>query len=190
MTDYDVHYIDINKSRKNCLYYSKHDYPLFTVMDQPEPYDPLIGYKRPGIYFIESPHSYFPLRGNGWYSHCMVEYCIEIGKIEESAVKHVVYSSLKVPRDYFNGFINFMYDQVDEHGKLAVNTMIGCFKPKARDNWKTVCITTDSNVAMHHYLDKNGCYIDTRDIAETSYHQVYERYVTERQETEAPIFTT
>ena len=35
MKDYDVHYIDIN-SRKNCLYYSKHDYPIFTVMDQPD----------------------------------------------------------------------------------------------------------------------------------------------------------
>ena len=78
-------------------------------MDQPEPYDPLIGYKRPGIYFCES-HDYFPMRGNGWYSHCMVEYCIEQRLITESAVKHVVYSSLKVPKDYFNGFIQFMYD--------------------------------------------------------------------------------
>ena len=186
-TDYKVHYLDINKSRKNCLYYSKHDYPLFTVMDQPEPYQPSLGYKRPGIYFCES-NDYFPMRGNGWYSHCMVEYCIEQGLITETAIKNVVYSSLKVPRDYFNGFIDFMYGKVDDHGKLAVNTMIGCFKPKARDNWKTLCITTDRNMAMQHYLEAKGCYIDCREIGEQTYHQVYESFSTERQETEAPIY--
>ena len=30
--------IDINKSRKNAMYYSKFDYPLFTVMDQVQPF--------------------------------------------------------------------------------------------------------------------------------------------------------
>ena len=31
-------HIDINKCRKNILYYSKYDYPVFTVMDKPEVY--------------------------------------------------------------------------------------------------------------------------------------------------------
>jgi hypothetical protein len=66
--------------------------------------------------------------------------------------------------------------------------MIGSLKPKARDNWKTLCITTDPNVAMYHFLKKDGCYIDSREIGETMYHQVYERFETERQETEAPIY--
>ena len=48
MKDYQVHYMDINKSRKNNIYFSKHDYPLFTVMDQPRENNPEIGYKRPG----------------------------------------------------------------------------------------------------------------------------------------------
>ena len=31
--------LDINKCRKNALYYSKYDYPLFTVMDEPKLYE-------------------------------------------------------------------------------------------------------------------------------------------------------
>ena len=41
---------------------------------------------------------------------------------------------------------------------------------------------------MYHFMKKKGCYIDTRDIGENTYHQVYERFETERQETEAPIY--
>jgi hypothetical protein len=52
--------IDINKCRKNELYYSKYDFPSFTVMDKVEPYDkhkPLTT----GKYIVESKQ-YFPMR--------------------------------------------------------------------------------------------------------------------------------
>jgi len=182
-----IHHIDINGSRKNCLLYSQHEYPLFTVMDQPAVYREGMGYKRPGIYYVET-RQYMPMRGNGWYSHAMIQYCMQQGLIEEHMIKNVMLSSLTVARDHFNDFIEFLYSSVDEHGKLAPNTMIGSLKPKARDNWKTLCITTDPDVAMYHFLKKDGCYIDSRDIGETAYHQVYERFETERQETEAPIY--
>ena len=181
-----VHHIDINGSRKNCLLYSQHEYPVFTVMDQPAVYRQGKGYWRPGIYYVET-RQYMPMRGNGWYSHAMIQYCMQQGLIEEHMIKNVLVSSLKLDRDHFNDFIEFLYSNVDEHGKLAPNTMIGSLKPKARDNWKTICFTTDPDVAMYHFLKKDGCYIDSRDIGETVYHKVYERFETERQETEAPI---
>ena len=31
-----IYHFDINKCRKNCLLYSKYEFPVFTVMDQPE----------------------------------------------------------------------------------------------------------------------------------------------------------
>ena len=67
--------IDINKCRKNILYYSNYDYLSYTVMDKITPYDqnkPL----QTGCYYVES-EQYFPLRGNGWYSLPMIEYCLE-----------------------------------------------------------------------------------------------------------------
>ena len=51
-----------------------------------------------------------------------------------------------------------------------------------------LCITTDRNMAMQHYLEANGCYIDSLDVGDQTYHQVYESFSTERQETEAPIY--
>jgi hypothetical protein len=34
MKNNTIYGLDINKCYKNCLYYSKYDYPLFTVMDE------------------------------------------------------------------------------------------------------------------------------------------------------------
>jgi hypothetical protein len=66
--------IDINKCRKNCMYYNKYNYPLFTVMDKVEAYDG--DHSRCGLYYVECA-VYFPLRGNGWYSQPMIEYCLK-----------------------------------------------------------------------------------------------------------------
>ena len=41
--------LDINKCRKNALYYSKYDYPLFTVMDEPKLYE---GVKKTGLFYV------------------------------------------------------------------------------------------------------------------------------------------
>ena len=55
--------IDMNKSRKNPMYYSQFNYPLFTVMDQVKPFTESVNCKKPGLYFTES-ENYFPIRGN------------------------------------------------------------------------------------------------------------------------------
>ena len=66
--------------------------------------------------------------------------------------------------------------------------MIGCFKPKIRENWKSLLITTNPNSAYAHFLEKNGCFIDSRLIGDQTYYQVYNRFFTNREETEAPIY--
>ncbi len=43
--------IDINKCRRNILFYEKYDFPIFTVMDSVEKY---IGQSGAGLYYIES----------------------------------------------------------------------------------------------------------------------------------------
>ena len=68
--------IDMVKSRKNAMYYNKYDYCLFTVMDSPVKFYNNMSHTKPGLYFIET-ELYFPIRGNGWYSHVMVDYLIK-----------------------------------------------------------------------------------------------------------------
>ena len=69
-----IYSIDINKCCKNILYYGQFDYCVFTVFDKIDEFKGTI--IRPGLYYIESDN-YMPLRGNGWYYHNMVCYCIE-----------------------------------------------------------------------------------------------------------------
>ena len=159
---------DVNRCRKNCLYNSKFDFPLFTVMDEPVRYNG--DHSKPGLYYIECSQ-YFPLRGNGWHSQPMVDYCLKQELIKEHDIKNAIYSGLKIPQDYFKPFIDHMYDSMGDFGKLTINSMVGCFKPKERENWKTLCITTDPNEAFHHYLDTKGCYIDHRPIGGKGYNQ-------------------
>ncbi len=86
------------------MYYSLFEYPLFTVMDEPEFYN---GIKQAGIYFVHATN-YLPMRGNGWYSLPMIMYCLENKLIIESDIKHVIYSSLTIPKNYYNKFIDYL----------------------------------------------------------------------------------
>ena len=181
--------LDLNKSRKNSMYYSKFEYPVFIVMDQVRVYKTKYGYNTPGLYFVKSSN-YFPLRGNGWYSQAMITYCISINVITEEDIKYVVYSAPEIaaPKDYFNDLFDFFYNFNDGYEKLAGNTLIGGLKPKPRENLKTVCINTDRNVEFYHHLRVKGDFIDNKVINGITYYQVYEKFTSESLETETPIY--
>ena len=180
-----VFHYDINKCRKNCLRYSRYDFPLFTVMDQPKPYT---GARlKPGLYYVET-ESYFPMRGNGWYSQPMIEFCLAQEYITKHQIKFVIESSLTIPANYFNEFIDYCYRELGDFAKLSINSMIGCFKPKERENWRTLLITKDPNECFYHYLHHNGCFIESREIGNDLFYQVYDRYFSSKDETEAPIY--
>ena len=77
--------IDINKCRKNILYYSIDDYCVFTVFNKVKKYkirDELLK----GLYYVESDN-YLPLRGNGFYYHNMVKYCLDNKIITHDNIK-------------------------------------------------------------------------------------------------------
>jgi hypothetical protein len=50
---------------------------------------PYTGKKLTGLYFVITD-SYVPLRGNGWYSLPMIEYCLENKIIEESEIRYAL----------------------------------------------------------------------------------------------------
>ena len=89
---------------KIVLYYSQYEYPVFTVMDEPSLFNNDIS--KPGLYYLETD-KYFPLRGNGWYSQAMVNYCISEKIIELENIKYVIYSSLSIPGDIIINSLNF-----------------------------------------------------------------------------------
>ena len=83
---------------------------------------------KPGLYYVESDN-YIPLRGNGWYYHNMIWYCLENNIIKLDDIKFVIKSSLSLPRNYYNKFIDYCYKNIKDYSKLAINSMIGNFKP-------------------------------------------------------------
>ncbi len=78
-----------------------------------------------------------PLRGNGWYYHKMIFYCLDNDIIELDNIKYVIKSSLSLPKRYYNKSIDYRYKNIENYSKLAVNSMIGNFKPNLnkRETW-------------------------------------------------------
>jgi hypothetical protein len=155
-------------------------------MDEPVRYQSSMK-KQAGLYYVETKCS-FPLRGNGWYSQPLIEYCLKEKLIVESNIGYVLIASIQVSEKYFNEFIDFCYTNLGDFAKLAINSMIGCFKPKVREHWKSLAITTDFNQAYNLLIDRKGCFLDRRTIGEKDYYQAYEAFNTKREETEAPIY--
>ena len=189
---YKMYKLDINKCRRNCLYYSKYEYPVFNVMDEVETYK---GIKQPGLYFVESLN-YIPLRGSGWYSQPMIEYCLEHCIIKESDIKYVIYSTSTLKKDYFNTFIDKLIETLspfdtkdNKFSKLAINSIIGTFKPNEdRTNYKSMFMTTSPDNAFHHYLSFSNSVIDSLEIGDNTYYHVFKTSQNSNEETETPIY--
>jgi Zn finger protein HypA/HybF involved in hydrogenase expression len=179
--------IDNNKCRKNIVYYSKYDYAVFTVMDDVEAYT---GQTEAGIYYVETDN-YLPLRGNGWYYYPMVDYCLTNNIIKEENIKYTVQASVPIPANYFNEFIDYCYDNLDDDiKKLSVNSFIGALKPNANKNrsYKTICIQRNRFNAYELYVKNEGCFIESFEINNERFYHVYKNIESERIESEAPIY--
>ena len=66
--------------------------------------------------------------------------------------------------------------------------MIGNFKPKPRESWKSQCIVTKPDEAYNEFLRHKGAFIDCREIDDKCYYQVYRTSMTTKEETEAVIY--
>jgi hypothetical protein len=111
--------------------------------------------KNCGWYYIETKE-YFPLHGNGWYSYPLMKFCLDENIIKYDNIKFVLEPSLELNHDYFNSFVDECYnnktlDKTNEKlyeiynementldivdpKKLAINSMIGGFKPSMNKN--------------------------------------------------------
>jgi hypothetical protein len=150
--------IDINKCRRNILLNHKHDYCVFNVMDEPEEYKKTKIIE--GLYYIETD-SYFPLRGNGWYYHSLVQYCLDNKIITKNNIKYVIYSSSTVKHDYYNGFINYCnqhilnYDQIQEYYNTRTDENIN-FEGSPQED-ETCIDVNDEEGYEKIYVVKNKC---------------------------------
>ena len=155
--------LDINKCRKNIVTYSKYNYCVFSVLDNVKPFD--IDNEETkkiptGYYYVESDRL-FPLKGNGWYSNPMIKYCLKKGIITREQIKYVIIPSITLPADYYNKFINHVYEKEglqETDKKIAINSFIGALGSKMHKE-VTSNLTSSLNEASYCYFKNNGCFI-------------------------------
>lgn len=208
--NYKLYSFDINKCRKNLMYYNKINYPVFTVMDDIKPFDKNI-FKKCGLFYVETTN-YNPFHGNGFYHYPLIKYALEINIITYDDIKFIIESSLELKHNYYNSFIDETYNnkyldkkneeihniynnmeislEMTDPKKLAINSLIGGFKPNLDKNkkWKSICITSLSTEAYEYFLKDNACYINTIKSGDKVYYHVYKEYITTNIESEQPIY--
>lgn len=87
-------YYDIKKCRRNCEYYLKDNFSVFSCLDNIQPFVDTMKIVN-GLYYIES-QVYLPIRCNGFYSHIMVKFLLSEKLITTKNIKYVIPSSLKI----------------------------------------------------------------------------------------------
>lgn len=175
---------DMIKCRKNIMYYYELFWCVFTVMDDIESFD---GVVKTGFYFVESQNT-FPLRGNGWYSEHMVNYCLQKCIIKMEDVKLQLIPSLTLPPDYFKAFIDEVYSKFGDMSKVGINALIGCFYRQVSTQVK----------ARYCKSKKDACYLFNNDhtynatiatyLKECDLYQILHETQVDYEETEAPIY--
>ena len=128
--------------QKKILRYSTFDFPVYTVMDQVKPFNQNKDIKC-GLYYIETTNNYMPLRGNGFYSQPMINYCLENNIISKTDIKYELIPSLTLSKDFFNEYINTIYKHISDDNELnkvikqVVNSLVGSFNNNKVLNSKT-----------------------------------------------------
>lgn len=162
-----VQKIDMQKCRRNILYYSKFEFPVYNVMDEMDLYD---GSEiRCGMYYIETSNI-FPFRGSGWYFECIVKYGLENGIISLENIKFQFLPSETLPRDHFQKTIDVLLDKFKtskDLQKKAVNAYIGLMG--SLESVSTSCKFTTSYHDAAKFVAGSKCkYISNNKINETT----------------------
>jgi hypothetical protein len=115
---------DYNKHYTSCLMGKdvKFGWPIYNVFDEVKKFD---GNLETGYYFVETDN-FFPFKGNGWYDADLVNYGCSQDIIQLDNIIHQYKSSKELQPQYFEKFINFVYDNF-QNPKGAMNKFNGLF---------------------------------------------------------------
>jgi DNA replication protein DnaC len=117
---------DMRKCRKNISYYSKYEFPVYSVMDIPVPFT---GNLKCGMFYVNTKNIY-PFRGCGWYSYPIVEYGLSVHLIHKDNIIMEFIPSVKLPPSHFRKSIDTLMKSFETEPalqKLSVNSLIGLF---------------------------------------------------------------
>ena len=117
--------VDTRKCRRNILFNSKYEFPVYSVMDIPNPFSGIV---KCGMYFVETSNV-FPFRGDGWYLEPLIVYGLENNIIQMENIKMEFIPSKTLNANYFKDNINTLlnaFECVPSLQKMSINAYIGC----------------------------------------------------------------
>lgn len=178
-------HIDLNKTRRNILIHNKLNLSAHSVMDQIEEFKANDKHIVAGIYYIETK-CYFPIRGNGWYSHNMIRHLLDTKKISLSNIKYKLVSTLKLDSDYFKDFFNYIITNfTEQYQKLGPNAFVGFFNKRATIRSK-LHMTSSYKQAVAQFLEFEDKFV-THDN-KTGLYLIFENHNVEYDETRMPLY--
>jgi DNA replication protein DnaC len=124
---------DMRKCRKNITYYSKYEFPVFSVMDIPRTFS---GTLQCGLFYVNTTNIY-PFRGCGWYSQPIVEYGLSLNLIRIEDIQMEFLPSKKLPAEHFQKSIDILMQAFAVEPnlqKLSINSLIGLFGKTKRSS--------------------------------------------------------
>jgi hypothetical protein len=182
----EVYKIDHVKCRRNLIMHSTHDFPKYSVMDYPKPYDGTA--IKCGEYFVKTDN-YYPFRGSGFYSHVVVKRALELKIISKSDITHMFIPSYTIPNDYFKGFGQYLIDTTIGLGlsKLIVNSFVGTLGTQ-RSEMETIHLTLDKYEASRELI-RDGVQVMAEKLnEETTIYSIIDRLKINKDDMYLPIY--
>ena len=176
-------HIDLTKTRRNILLYNKRNLPVHSVMDKIEKFLPNDIIKT-GLYYVETK-CYFPIRGNGWYSHNIILHLLETEKIKMSDIKFQIIASLELEADYFKSFFSYIVDNFGEFAKVGPNALIGLFNKKSTIKSR-LFMTSSYDQAVSQFFNSPDKFVK-HDI-DSDLYCIYENKFIEFDESRCPLY--
>ena len=155
--------IDMKRCRKNNLYYSNYEFPVYSVMDYPTEFS---GKIKCGFYYVTSNNN-FPLRGSGWYCEALINHCLMHSIITIDDIWYEFTPSNKLPANYFCERIDFIVNSFEDKQlqKLAINALIGCWGIQKKTSSHTkFSLAVDE--ASQWFVENNNVFINSHHLSE------------------------
>jgi len=121
---YNEFKVDMIKCRKNILYYSKFEFPVYSVMDIPTNFNGIV---KCGMFYVNTENTY-PFRGCGWYSEPLIEYGLSSNIITINQIKLEFIPSKVLSNNHFQSIIDDLlkaFSCEPTLQKVCVNAYIG-----------------------------------------------------------------
>jgi len=170
--------IDMNKCRRNNLYFSNFEFPKYSIMDMPTKYNGVI---KCGMYYINTSNT-FPFRGCGWYFEPLIKYGLDNGLINETNILYEFIPYNTLPNDYFKTHIDILLNAFScekDLQKLAINSLIGVWGITKKTTCKSVFSLSPYTASEWYYEANNekNVFIKNHKIDEDT--TIYEGLISE-----------